>query len=223
MKVTLSWSGGKDSCLALSRLLNDPIYEVVGLHTVINQDGKVGIHEVDKELVKYQADSLGLPLTLIETTSEKGNYDSSLKSFYQDIEEDIDCIGFGDIYLQELRAFKEQLLTSFQLEPIFPLWNENTSNLLLEFVKNHKARVCAVQPQAELQEILGHDLSTHILNLHIDPCGENGEYHSFVYDGSVFQQPIPIQTGGIFEKSYQLRNSEDQIGTYKQLCVALTL
>jgi uncharacterized protein (TIGR00290 family) len=229
-KITIGWSGGKDSALALFKIIQSSEYDVVGLHTVINEETRrVGMHGVREELIAKQAESIGLPLTklYLESSESHSAYERLMKKFYQHcVERDICGVVFGDIFLEDLRKFREELLQRFGLKGIFPLWKLDTNRLMNEFLSaGFKTLLCAADAKhfssAQTGKTLDEDF-IRSLPINVDVCGENGEFHTFVYDGPIFKEPVPFEYGGVVKKSYsfQKRNGSkiqtEEIGFWFQ-------
>jgi uncharacterized protein (TIGR00290 family) len=204
-QVVLSWSGGKDSSLALAALQADDRYEVVGLLTGIT-DGydRVSIHGVRRVLVEAQAAAVGLPLyeVRLEQRSSNAAYEAAFTSALQSLRlaaPDVSHIAFGDLYLEDVRAYRERLLTGTGFEPLFPLWQRDTTRLAHEFIDvGFRAVLVCVDTTQLSADFAGHAFDRILLDTlppGVDPCGEAGEFHTFVWDGPPFQSPIPITVG----------------------------
>lgn len=197
------WSGGKDSAMALDRVLRSGEYEVDSLITTINPEfGRVSMHGVREALVEAQAESAGLPLRRMLVGSATGNdvYVSALRSVMSDLRgKGVQAVIFGDIFLADLRAWREGLLAEAGMEGVFPLWGEDTRSLAREFVaRGFKAVICCADDARLDEHAVGRTLDEAFfagLPAAVDPCGENGEYHSFVYDGPVFRRPVRYRPG----------------------------
>ena len=202
-RILLSWSSGKDSAWALHVLRQNPEYEIAGLLTTFNESaGRVAMHAVRRVLVEQQANAAGLPLWSIPLPWPCSNeqYEALMSQACQDaVAQKIDGIAFGDLFLEDVRAYREHQLSGTGLTPIFPLWQLPTSSLAGEMITaGLKATLTCIDPSKldpgfagrRFDETLLADLPTHI-----DPCGENGEFHSFAHAGPMFAQEIPITPG----------------------------
>ena len=203
--VILSWSGGKDSALALQALTADPLYRVVGLVTAVTTGyDRVSIHGVRRPLLETQAASIGLPLHVIELEPACSNADYE-RAFHAGLSAagaaypGCRHIAFGDLFLEDVRQYREQLLADSGWTPLFPLWGLDTSDLARRFVTDgFDARlVCVDTTQIDgafagrrFDHALLHDLPAAT-----DPCGERGEFHTFVSGGPGFSQPVGYGTG----------------------------
>ncbi len=197
-KVLLFWSGGKDSALALHELQNDPAYEVVGLVTTFNREkSRVPFHGIPDVMVVEQAKMLKLPLQRIFLPTEATNAEyvaqvSSILSMFA--KRGIKTVAFGDINLEELRSFKEKMLTDIGMRALFPLWGRSTLDVTKKFLAtNHKAIVTAVMTDKLSDEFLACEFNEKFIERlpsHVDPAGENGEFHTFVIFGPSFKMRV---------------------------------
>ena len=202
-KTLMSWSSGKDSAWALQQLLNNPEYEVVGLFSTINKNvDRVAMHGVRVELLKAQANSIGLPVEIINLPDPCSNddYENIMNAFIDKAKADnIECMAFGDLYLKEIRKYREDQLRDTGIEPIFPIWGIPThelSNILLE--NGIKTVISCVDSEQIPEDFAGKNYDHDFLEslpATADPCGENGEFHSFVYNGPMFKEAIEISVG----------------------------
>ena len=220
-KVTISWSGGKDSAFALYKVLQEDKYEVTGLHTVIAEDTRrVGLHGVREELIETQANALGLPLTklYLKTANDHQAYESLMRTFYtQCAAEGIAGVVFGDIFLEDLKKFREELLGASGLFPVFPIWKQDSAVLIHDFIAaGFYTVLCSANSAYFTEEKLGKTIDhAFVANLpaEVDPCGENGEFHTFVYNGPYFKRPVAFDAAEVIKKtySYQRKNDDDTI------------
>ena len=207
-KVLLSWSSGKDSAWTLHRLLQDGDLEVVGLLTTINEAAnRVAMHAVRRELLEAQAHAVGLPLWAVPLPSPCSNveYERIMREVCrQAVENGVQAIAFGDLYLADVRQYRERQLQGTGLEPLFPLWETPTPKLASEMIASGlRAKITCVDPRVLDRTFAGREFDTDFLaNLpaHADPCGENGEFHSFVYNAPDFRGPLHIRLGEIVER-----------------------
>jgi uncharacterized protein (TIGR00290 family) len=202
-KILLSWSSGKDSAWALHVLREQGQYEIGGLITTINSAfDRVAMHSTRRELVELQAAAAGLPLITAPLPWPCSNmeYESAMKQVCdQALADGITGIAFGDLYLTDVRAYRERQLQGTGLEPLFPIWECPTKELAREMVKaGLRAKLVCVDPKQLPSRFLGRDFDEAFLKdlpPGADPCGENGEFHSFVYAGPMFDREISIHTG----------------------------
>lgn len=204
-KTWLSWSSGKDSAWALHVLRQSDEYEVTGLFTTINTAfERVAMHAVRVALLRQQAQAVGLPLHLIEIPYPCSNeqYAVAMNEFVARAQADgVQCMAFGDLYLQDVRRYREERMDGTGIEPVFPLWGKPTRPLLQEMLASGvRACLTCVDPRVLPAEFAGCELTAELLKEMpdtIDPCGENGEFHTFVFDGPMFTQPLDIEMGEV--------------------------
>lgn len=203
--VVVSWSGGKDSTLALAALLADPDVCVAGLLTTITRDfDRISMHGVRRALVEAQAASLGLPLWLnvISKGATNAEYEASMgEAFAACRERGIYTVGFGDLFLPDIRAYRDRLLAEHGMRPRYPVWRRDTDRLIREFLAlGYKTAVVCVDPQQLDPAFVGRVIDEQFLAdlpSQVDPCGENGEFHTFVFDGPIFREPVGFVFGEV--------------------------
>lgn len=169
------------------------------------------MHGIAEELIDLQAEFLELPLDKIYYPASGDNraYEKAIHSYLDQLEAaGISQLAYGDIFLEDLRAYREQQLASRGFSAVFPLWEKPTGELAIEFVKTgFKTLICAADADLISKERVGRDFDRSFLEglaKGVDPCGENGEFHSFCYDGPIFSRPLPINVGEIVEQSYDI-------------------
>jgi uncharacterized protein (TIGR00290 family) len=207
-RVAVSWSSGKDSAWSLHLLRQDPEIEVVSLFTTLNEQfDRVAMHAVRRELLELQAASLGLPLWTVPLPWPCSNeqYEARMCTLCdRALSENVQAMAFGDLFLADIRAYREKQLAPTGLEPLFPVWQIPTAELARTMIASGlRAKISCVDPRVLPASFAGRDFDAQFLAdlpPSIDPCGENGEFHSFVYDGPGFQHPIPISVGEIVER-----------------------
>jgi uncharacterized protein (TIGR00290 family) len=201
--VLMSWSGGKDSCMALYDIQRTEKYRVAELLTTITRDyDRISMHGVRRALLERQANSLGLPLreVLISKGATNREYETAMAeafSIYRD--EGIDSIVFGDLFLEDIKTYREQFLARHNMRGLFPVWKRETADFIREFIQlGFKAVVTCVDSKVLNQSFAGRiidDRFVSSLPAHVDPCGENGEFHTFVYDGPIFTSEVKFSIG----------------------------
>ena len=207
-RTLLSWSSGKDSAYALRLLLKDPTINLVRLFTTVSKKfDRVAMHATRIKLLKQQADACGLPIHIIEIPSPCSNkaYEQIMLEFITKIKKDnIDSVAFGDLYLEDIRDYRIKQMKGTGIEPIFPCWGVNTKKLSSHIIDiGIKANITCIDPKQISNDFAGHSFNHNLLNAlpdGVDPCGENGEFHTFVYDSPDFKNPITIKKGKTIER-----------------------
>ena len=207
-RVALSWSSGKDSAWALHLLRQDPGVEVVALVTTLNQQfDRVAMHAVRRELLELQAASIGLPLWTVPLPWPCSNqeYEDRMRDLCaRAVSEGIQAMAFGDLFLADIRAYRERQLAGTCLQPLFPVWQIPTAQLAADMIASGlKAKITCVDQRVLSKEFAGRGFDFEFLNdlpSGVDPCGENGEFHSFVYGGPGFQQHLDVRVGEVVER-----------------------
>ena len=207
-RVLFCWSGGKDSALALHRVVTSGRYEVVALLTTLNEHyRRVSMHGVREDLLDAQARAIGLPLEkmFVSLRSTNEEYADKMRATllrYKAL--GVEHAVYGDIFLEDLRRWREDNLAQVGMTGVFPLWKNNTTQLMAEFVAlGFRAVICCANDSYFGEADVGRELDANFvtdLPPDVDPCGENGEYHSFVYAGPIFRAPLSIRVG---EKVYR--------------------
>jgi uncharacterized protein (TIGR00290 family) len=206
--LVFSWSGGKDSAMALHLLLGDPHFEVVSLLTTVTEGyERISMHGVRKALLRLQADSIGLPVHEVRIPPGCANavYESRMaEAVLRFRQRGVLHFGFGDIFLEDLRAYREEKLLQANMTAIFPIWKVNTRELAARFLRDgFRAIAVCVDPQKLDRSFAGRELDESFfrdLPVGLDPCGENGEFHTFVFDGAIFRSSISVEVGTVVER-----------------------
>lgn len=202
--------------LALWHVLQDEQFEVIELHTLINKDTqRVGLHGIRKTLIEQQASQLGLPVHFLELNKDTSNasFEKVTGTYYQDLNKrGIHHVMFGDIFLEDLKNYRDQLLIRHGLEGHYPLWQKDTRKLAHQFIDlNFRTLICAANPDKFDFQVAGEIYSKNLLDrfpMGVDPCGENGEFHSFVYEGPLFNRPLAISTGDVEVHEYHFKDDQ---------------
>jgi len=202
-KVIYSWSGGKDSAMALHELLKKNTHEVVSLMTVVTKDyGRISMHGVREELLELQSSAIGLPLEKIYITKDSGNkeYEALMRDTLERYKaQGVEIVAFGDIFLEDLKKYREERLGEVGMQAVFPIWKRDTREIANKFIDiGFKAIITCVDSKVLDGQFSGRLFDKSFIRdlpRNVDPCGENGEFHSFVYDGPIFKKPIPCTVG----------------------------
>ena len=207
-KVLMSWSSGKDSAWALHKLQQNPDIDLLGLFCTVNKEfDRVAMHGVRVGLLQKQADSIGLPLQIIEIPNPCSNadYETIMGQFVERAKSDnIDCFAFGDLFLEDVRNYREEKLKGSGIKPIFPIWGMPTDKLSREMISSGlRTVITCINPKQTPKQFIGREFDDGFLDElpdTVDPCGENGEFHSFVFDGPMFKEKIEIVVGDIVQR-----------------------
>ena len=202
-RVIFCWSGGKDSALALYRLLRDERYEVVALLVTCTEEfERVSMHGVRIELADMQARAIGLPLEKVFVPAGGSNdiYQQRMSECLLAYKaRGVTAVAFGDIFLEDLKQWREGNLQQIGLRGVFPIWKNDPRAVMEEFLAlGFKSLICCVSDACLDERALGRTIDWNFLNslpAGVDICGENGEFHSFVYDGPIFKEPLTVKTG----------------------------
>jgi uncharacterized protein (TIGR00290 family) len=217
IKAYMNWSGGKDSSLALHKILSSGNFEVTDLLSSINAThDRVSMHGVRRSLLEAQAASISIPLKTIELPEEPdmATYESAMTAAVSELKSN-GCTHsiFGDIFLEDLRTYRENKLEGLNINCVFPLWQQNTLALAKEFITlGFRSMVVCVNAQVLDQSFCGRMIDESFLAdlpPNVDPCGENGEFHSFVFDGPIFREKIPFTTGETVYREYRSPDPEN--------------
>lgn len=204
----LAWSSGKDSAFALTLVQQRGDVEVIGLLTTINAAfERVAMHGVRQELLELQANAIGLPIWKVPIPYPCPNeaYEAAMKQVIcQALEVGITVIVFGDIFLEDVRAYRERQLEGTGITPLFPLWGRDTASLAREMIASGvKATITCIDPKRLGSQFAGRNFDAALLEElppSVDPCGENGEFHTFAWDAPPFRHPVPFQIGETVER-----------------------
>ncbi|MBB6459505.1 Dph6-related ATP pyrophosphatase [Flammeovirga kamogawensis] len=212
-KALFQWSGGKDSSFALFKAIKE--WEVVGLFTSLSEEYKrISMHGVQEALLDKQAKSINLPLYKMYLAEDVGmeTYDRELANHLKPfVDKGIEDLILGDIFLEDLRKYREDKMAEVGLKCQFPLWGGNTLQLYKDFVNAGFKAVTVAVNDTMGEKFIGRVLDMDFLNdlpEGIDPCGENGEFHTFVFDGPIFNQPIDFKIGDKIIREYNYKDAE---------------
>lgn len=223
-KAVFNWSGGKDSALALYKVLQQNQFEVVALLTTVNEDSNLSsIHAIPHVLIERQAQSIGIPLYPVFLPKDIQIYEQRMLDAANHFKaQGVEHFIFGDIYLSDVRKYREDRLHPLGIEVVEPLWNSNSAQVMQEFLASGIKTKIIVTDASQLGEaFIGQDISAAVIDLipkGIDVCGENGEYHTFSYAGGMFKHPVDFN---IIEKrhmcyTFKLDNGEEKTYRYWQ-------
>ena len=204
-KILLSWSGGKDSALALHEISKSQDLEIISLITTITEDyDRISIHGVRRVLLEKQAESLGIPLysVFISKNTTDEDYGNKMREMLIHFAKlGVTAVAFGDIFLEDLRRFREDHLSKVGMKGIFPLWNKDTGELAKTFLNlGFRAVVTSMDSKMLDKKFVGREIDEKFLAEippEVDPCGENGEFHSFVFSGPIFKKRVSFRLGEV--------------------------
>jgi uncharacterized protein (TIGR00290 family) len=216
-KAIFNWSSGKDSALSLYKILNSGEYEVMCLLTSVSEQfQRVSMHGLRLELLEAQAKSIGIPLKkmMVPEMPSMESYEKSMREVLSVLKADgAEASVFGDIFLEDLRAYREKKLAEVGLRGVFPLWKQDSKELIKDFLRlGFKTIVTCVSEQYLGKEFVGRVIDEDFLNdlpKEVDPCGENGEFHTFTFDGPLFTKPIEFEIREIVYRKYESKSKED--------------
>jgi len=207
-RILFGWSGGKDSCMTLAQVLDDDRYEVAALVTTVTEGfDRISMHGVRRALLEAQSASLGIPLEIvyIPMNADHAAYQSRMEAvfkLYRD--QGITTVAFGDLFLAEVRRYREDWLAKLGLQAIFPIWHQDTVQLARAFIdQGFEAVVTCVDTTMLAPSFAGRRFDHQFLQdlpATVDPCGENGEFHSFVFDGPIFQRAVSFVKGHVVQR-----------------------
>ncbi len=206
--VLFCWSGGKDSALALHSLWRNPEFDVTGLLTTVTEGfDRISMHGVRRELLHRQAESIGLPVeeVCIPQNCPNAIYEARMSEAMQRcLARGVHHVSFGDIFLEDLRTYRETRLLQAGMKALFPIWKVNSRELVARFLNDSfRAIAVCIDPCKLDPSFAGRELDAAFfrdLPPGVDPCGENGEFHTFVFDGPIFRRPIPVQVGDVVQR-----------------------
>jgi len=207
-KLLLSWSSGKDSAWALHTLRQRGEFEVLGLVTTVNRHHeRVSMHAVRELLLERQAAAAGIPLWKVPLPHPCSNehYEEAMTKLLERARRaEVRAMAFGDLFLEEIRRYREEQLSGTGVEPVFPLWERPTRELAREMVDaGLGARLTCIDPKQMPRHFVGREFDHDLLNelpQAVDPCGERGEFHTFAYRGPMLREPIEVEAGEITER-----------------------
>jgi len=213
--LLMSWSGGKDSCMALHELTQVSRHEVAALITTITEDyDRISMHGTRRSLLERQAESLGSKLhkVFISKNATNEEYETRMaEALFAYRKLGIDTVGFGDLFLEDIRIYRERFLSRFRMKGMYPVWHRNTTEFIKDFIDlGFKAVVTCVNAELLDRSYAGRLIDGEFLQslpTGVDPCGENGEFHTFVFDGPLLSKPVRFRLGEtVLRESFWFRD-----------------
>jgi uncharacterized protein (TIGR00290 family) len=216
-KAIFNWSSGKDSALSLYKILQNPDYKIEYLLTSVNEQfQRISMHGVRVELLEAQAKSIGLPLKIMQIPEMPTMvvYETVMMQTLTELQKNgITHSVFGDIFLEDLRKYREDQLAKIGFEGVFPIWKIPSKELIDEFLQlGFKTIVVCVNERYLDKSFVGRIIDQNFINdlpENVDLCGENGEFHTFTFDGPIFSEPINFEIGEIVYRKYEKPKTED--------------
>lgn len=216
-RAVFSWSGGKDSALALHKVQQEGNYDVRKLVTTVNKHhSRITMHGVRETLLEQQAQAIGIPLEKIWLPEQPGmeEYDRIMaEAMQRQLDEGMAYAIYGDIFLEDLRAYREQEAAKHGMALGFPIWGRDTKQLLAEFIElGFKAVLVSLKAELMDKSFAGRVIDEQFIDDipdAVDPCGENGEFHTFVFDGPIFKQPVEFTVGEVIHRSYDAPDADE--------------
>lgn len=219
-KAVFNWSGGKDSALALQKLLEERSFEIVSLLATINEDDhRSSIHAIPLEILQQQADSIGIPLYTVSMSKElKGYADKMLEAVMHFKKSGVTHFAFGDLFLENIKDYRERNLHPHGIEVVEPLWNKASREVMDEFLASGiQAKIIVTKADKLNATYIGKDLTKELVESFpkdIDCCGEYGEYHTLAYAGSLFKKEIEFSIDSIKKHSYEVQLENGVVEPY---------
>lgn len=217
-KAIFCWSGGKDSAYCLHKVLTEKLFDVKYLLTTVNDEFKrISMHGVREELLDNQAKSIGIPLLKVRVSGGTNKeYEKQMETVLLKAKsEGINNVIFGDIFLEDLRVYRENNLAKMGMKGIFPLWKMDTTNIINDFISQQfKTIICCTNDGYLGEEWVGKEIDESFIEklpVIVDPCGENGEYHTFCYDGPIFKKKISFKVGEKVYKALEIKTDDNII------------
>ena len=221
-KAVFNWSGGKDSAHALLRAMQSNEYDIIALLTTVNSENRLStMHNIPPELLEAQSESIGIPLYTVELTP-KGNMEDYSEAMRRAVmhfkAQGVTHFIFGDICLHDVRSYREKELTPLGIEVVEPLWNRSSEEVIRLYLESGLKTVIVTTVDGGLgEEAIGQTIDAEFI-AHLpqdcDPNGENGEYHTFCYDGPIFGHPIDYRLGKAYRKSFEIGLDDGSSSTY---------
>lgn len=221
-KAVFNWSGGKDSALALYKILQDETYEVVSLLTTVNSHSRRStMHGIPTSLLLKQAESIGLPLYIVDLTpkGDMADYETAMSTAVSHfLQHGVSHFVFGDIFLHDVRSYREKQLSPYGITVVEPLWDKTSEQIMDAFLKSGLQTVIVTITEGSVSEaLIGRVIDRDLIESlppQVDVCGENGEYHTFCYAGGMFHEPITFSLGTPMRQSFPIKHDDGNVKEY---------
>jgi uncharacterized protein (TIGR00290 family) len=220
-KAVFNWSGGKDSALALQKILHEKEFDVVSLLTAINEETqRSSVHSIPIEVLSQQAGSIGIPLYTALFAKDLANYDNKMREIVDHFKKQgVTHFIFGDILLADVKTYRETKLNPLGIEVVEPLWDKSSAEIMDDFLQSGiKTKIIVTQADKLGKAFIGKDIDHDTVKsfpADVDPCGENGEYHTLSYAGSIFKKEIDFSISKTNKISYDIKLDNGQTRTYE--------
>lgn len=207
-KAVFNWSGGKDSALALQKVLEEKKFEVIALLTTMKEESqKSSMHSIPLEILERQAESIGIPLYAVTSSTMLKNYEDKMTEAVQHFKEQgVKHFIFGDIFLSDVKAYRESKLQPLGIEVVEPLWEKTSQEVIDDFLRSGiKSKIIVTQADLLDETYIGKDLDQNLINSfpeNVDVCGENGEYHTLAYAGGLFKKDVEFSITETIKTSF---------------------
>lgn len=220
-KAVFNWSGGKDSALALQKVLQENKFEVIALLTTFNEaDESSSGHSVPLSFIKKQAESIGIPLFPVMINKTPNDYENKMLIVVEHFKaQEVKHFIFGDLYLDEIKTYRESKLNPHGVEVVEPIWGQSPEETIKQFLNSGlKAKIVTTQGDKLGESFIGRDITEELIGDlpdNVDVCGENGEYHTFVYDGSIFKKEVDFEIEKSYKLSFDIKLDSGEVHTYE--------
>jgi len=220
-KAVFNWSGGKDSALALQKVLQENKFEVIALLTTFNQvDESSSGHSVPLRFIENQAKSIGIPLYPVMIDKSPNDYENKMLKVVEHFKlEGVAHFIFGDLYLDEIKTYRESKLNPHGIEVVEPIWGHSPEETMKQFLASGlKAKIVTTQGDKLGESFIGRDVSAELIEdlpKGVDVCGENGEYHTFVYSGNIFKSEVDFEIEKSYKLSFDVKLASGEVNTYE--------
>ena len=228
-KAAFNWSGGKDSALALQKVLEEKEFEVIALLTNMRAEtSKSSMHAIPLEILERQAKSIGIPLFTVASSTALKNYDQKMSEAVQHFKElGVQYFIFGDIFLSDVKAYRESKLHPLGIEVVEPLWEKTSQEVIDDFLRSGiKSKIIVTQADLLDETFIGKDLDADLINSfpkNIDVCGEKGEYHTLSYAGGLFNKKVEFTISEIVKTSFDFTLDTGETKTFEYWQAELTV
>lgn len=220
-KAVFNWSGGKDSALALQKVLQEKEFEIISLLTTMNEEtSKSSMHSIPLEILERQAESIGIPLHTVVFSKDLKNYDEKMNEAVNHFKEQgVAHFIFGDIFLSDVKAYRESKLNPLGIEVVEPLWEKTSQEVIDDFLQSGiQAKVIVTQADILNETYIGRNLDANLVRSfpdNIDVCGENGEYHTLSYAGGLFKKEVQFSISETIKTSFEFKLDTGETKTFE--------